>query len=499
MLLDSSRKSYFREFKKVVKAADVIIEVLDARDPLGTRCVEIERQILEADPKKKIVLVLNKIDLVSRENLEAWLKVLRNELPTVAFKASTQQQRAHMGHHGHNFKSSKKGGSGDVDHVTECLGASTLIGLLKNYARSKNLKMSISVGVIGIPNVGKSSLINSLKRERAVGVGSTPGFTKSMQEVVLDKNLKLLDCPGIIFTSASSEAEAALRNAVKVEQLVDVIAPVELILQKSTKEQLMEIYQLAEFENVVQFLTAVAKKRGKVKSGGIVDIDGAAKVVIGDWNNGKIPYMSRPPRDTSQLAAEIVPAWSEEFNIAAIAALEAEHVLQQVPDLPSVQFVQLPESTAPKADAIMMSLSDDKEEEEDEEDDYEEDEESDNDMDADDVEESEEDDKPIKKSKKVDAAAKKNGNDMDTEDKPSARPKTSKEMKAASKKHSQIEKKRKRSEKAQHPNGMDSDEDAKDDTYDFGADFWGKVPATQVRRDTTAPSSSAADFSDFTM
>jgi len=513
----------------------VIIEVLDARDPLGTRCVEIERQILQTDPKKKIVLVLNKIDLVSRQNLEEWLKVLRNELPTIAFKASTQQQRAHMGHHSHNFKSSKKGGSGDVENVTECLGASTLIGLLKNYARSKDMKMSISVGVIGIPNVGKSSLINSLKRERAVGVGSTPGFTKSMQEVVLDKNLKLLDCPGIVFTASASEAEAALRNAVKVEQLVDVIAPVELIIQKSTQEQLMEIYQLGPFENVVQFLTAVAKKRGKVKPGGIVDIDSAARVVIADWNGGKIPYMSRPPRDTSQIAAEIVPAWSEEFNIASIAALEAEHVLQQVPDLPSVQFVQLPESTAPKADAIMMSedLDNEEEDEEDDEEDGEFDDEDEEDgeltaMDADQESDDEAAAAAASKSnkKKNDVQPKKKESETTTKKKlgkksvkmeveegsdkeedgeeetakPARAPKTSKEMKAASKKHTQLEKKRKRVDKAQHPTGMDSDEDAQDDTYDFGADFWGKVPSTQVRGDAKASSSSTGnDFSDFAM
>lgn len=485
LTLDSSRRSFFSEFKKVVKTADVIIQVLDARDPMGTRCPEIERQILRDDPSKKIVLVLNKIDLVSRENLEAWLKYLRNEFPTVAFKASTQQQRSHLGQHGHSFKATKKGGAGDVaDNLTECLGASTLIGLLKNYARSKSMKMSITVGIIGIPNVGKSSLINSLKRERAVGVGATPGLTRSMQEVVLDKNLKLLDCPGIVFTSSSSEAEAALRNAVKVEQLIDVIAPVELILQKCSAEQLMEIYQIGPFENIVEFLTLIAKKRGKIKSGGIVDIDSAAKVVIGDWNGGKIPYMSRPPKDVSQISAEIVPSWSEEFNIAAIAALEAEHVLQQVPDLPSVQFVQLTASEAPKADSIMMSDKADRmaEDSDDEEDGEESAEESEENGMA--ISDEEEEAKPSKskKSAKMEVAK---------------APKSSRDMKAAAKKQSQIEKKRKRSDQSKAPTNADSDESDGDDTYDFGADFWGKVPASQVRE--TSIKSSSTDFNDFAM
>ncbi|CAN0558971.1 unnamed protein product [Ectocarpus sp. 12 AP-2014] len=64
------------------------------------------------------------------------------------------------------------------------------MGVLKNYCRSLNLKTAITVGVIGYPNVGKSSLINSLKRSKAVGVSATPGFTKSMQEINLDKTVR---------------------------------------------------------------------------------------------------------------------------------------------------------------------------------------------------------------------------------------------------------------------------------------------------------------------
>ncbi len=68
------------------------MKVLDARDPLGCRCARVEEAVLQSGGKKKLVLVLNKIDLVPREVVEAWLKYLRNEFPTVAFKASTQVQ-----------------------------------------------------------------------------------------------------------------------------------------------------------------------------------------------------------------------------------------------------------------------------------------------------------------------------------------------------------------------------------------------------------------------
>ena len=80
--------------------------------------------------------------------------------------------------------------------------------------------------MVGLPNVGKSSLINSLKRCHVVNVGATPGLTRSMQEVHLDKNVKLLDCPGVVMLkSEENNATVALKNCKRIEKLDDPVGP----------------------------------------------------------------------------------------------------------------------------------------------------------------------------------------------------------------------------------------------------------------------------------
>ncbi|TRY66536.1 hypothetical protein DNTS_015916 [Danionella cerebrum] len=303
-----------RQFEqRVIEAADVILEVLDARDPLGCRCPQVEEAVVQTGTNKKIVLVLNKIDLVSKDITEKWIRYLRNEFPTVAFKSSTQQQNK-------NLKRSRVPVTQATQELLEtsaCIGADCLMKLLGNYCRNQDIKTAITVGVVGFPNVGKSSLINSLKRARACNVGATPGVTKCLQQVSLDKHIKLLDCPGIVMATSTSDAAMILRNCVKIEQLVDPVPPVEAILRRCNKGQIMDHYGIQDFQTAHEFLALLAHRQGKLRKGGLPDTDKAAKSVLMDWTGGRISYFTHPPEThtlPTHVSAEIVTEMGKAFD-----------------------------------------------------------------------------------------------------------------------------------------------------------------------------------------
>ncbi|KAG5670945.1 hypothetical protein PVAND_001174 [Polypedilum vanderplanki] len=305
---ENSLKSYFKEFKKVVDAADVILEVCDARDPLGTRCSEVTTIIRESPGQKKHVLIVNKADLVPRENLDKWIKYLRKFGPVIPFKASTQAQKNNIGHRRFNKNKQHK----NINQLSTCIGADLLMSLLANYCRNKNLKTSIRVGIVGLPNTGKSSIINSLKRRKACLVGAQPGITKAMQEVEIDSNIKLIDSPGIIFQRPKNESPDeffALKNAQHVNTVQDPFPLACDILKRATVMYFCKLYDITEYKSPEEFLAKKAVKMGKLIRGGVPDVRAAARSLIQDWNTGKIKYCTHPPVDNSMdihLSAAIV-------------------------------------------------------------------------------------------------------------------------------------------------------------------------------------------------
>lgn len=298
---DLSRKAYIKILDQVIENSDVILEVLDSRDPLSCRSKELENTILSKRGDKKIILVLNKIDLIPVQNAIDWQKYLSREFGCVLFKANTQNQSSNLSQStlfDKNLKE-KKDYIEEVLKSNKAIGGEELLNMLKNYSRTDSgNKSSIVVGVVGIPNVGKSSIINSLTRGKNVGVSNTPGFTKGLQEVILDNNLRLLDCPGVVM---SHDENSILHNVIRTEEIKEPIEVVGRIFKKMSQDYLFKTYDLdisilkGSELTVEKILYIIGEKLKKYKRGGLVDLDKAARLVINDWNAGKLKYYTVPP------------------------------------------------------------------------------------------------------------------------------------------------------------------------------------------------------------
>lgn len=339
--VDKSRKAYDKIFKTVVDASDVVLYVLDARDPESTRSRKVEEAVLQAGGKR-LILILNKVDLVPTPVLTQWLNYLKSSFPTIPLKAS----QGAVGLSTYN------------KNLSNAMTANALLQALKTFANKANLKRSIVVGVIGYPNVGKSSIINALTsrhgQSKACPVGNKAGVTTHMREVKIDNKLKILDSPGIVFPDEISnkkqvsEAKLALLSAISPKNIRDPSAVIEQLLKRLAKDDAMadalkKYYlipalpssDLKEFTK--HFLIHVARNRGRLSRGGIPNLDAAALTVLNDWRDGRItgwvlPNSSRSATEERPLDAPksalrgekepakventtVVSEWAAEFDL----------------------------------------------------------------------------------------------------------------------------------------------------------------------------------------
>lgn len=324
---DVSRKTFEKAFQEVVSTCDVLIYVLDARNPNGTRSKVIEESIL-ANPNKRLLFALNKIDLVPYDVVKSWVRYLRGYFPTVPFSASSAAPNAITFKH---------------DKWTRFNTAGKLLESLKRYSTQTSIKHSTTVGVIGYPNVGKSSVINALlqrhsRSKTACPIGAEAGVTRVVRKVKVDKMLMIVDCPGIVFPSASQKkldpinehARLILLNAVTPKTIGDCRHAAALLLKRIIKspeqtEMLMKRYDLPPVpsENFNTYVTGIlvhiARHLGRLNRQGVPNLGAAAKALVTDWRDGRISGWSEPPKvQESNRDLKVVESWSKEFDLDGI-------------------------------------------------------------------------------------------------------------------------------------------------------------------------------------
>ncbi|XP_031639652.1 nucleolar GTP-binding protein 2 [Contarinia nasturtii] len=261
-------KRIWNELHKVIDSSDIILQVLDARDPMGTRSKYIEEFIRKEKPHKHLFFILNKVDLIPTWVTQRWVAILSAEYPTIAFHAS----------------------------LTHPFGKGSLINLLRQLGKLHIDKKQISVGFIGYPNTGKSSIINALRSKKVCNVAPIAGETKVWQYITLMRRIFLIDCPGVVYPSAETDTEKVLKGVVRVELVTSPEDYVETVLKRVRSEYIKKTYHIEKWTSHVDFLEQLAKRSGKLLKGGDPDIPAIAKMVLNDFQRGKLPYYI-PPED----------------------------------------------------------------------------------------------------------------------------------------------------------------------------------------------------------
>ncbi|KAF9408071.1 GTPase required for pre-60S ribosomal subunit nuclear export and maturation [Podila epigama] len=296
-------KRIWGELYKVIDSSDVVIHVLDARDPMGTRCSNVEYHIKKEARHKQLIFVLNKCDLVPTWVTAKWVSILSKEYPTLAFHAS----------------------------INNSFGKGSLIQLLRQFSTLHSDKKQISVGFIGYPNTGKSSIINTLRGKKVCNVAPIPGETKVWQYITLMKRIYLIDCPGVVHPSTTdTETDIVLKGVVRVENIKQPDDYIPELLKRVRPEYIQRTYELDHWEDSVDFLTQLAKRTGKLIKGGEADLGSVAKMVLNDWLRGKIPYYTAPPEGDKPGG---VAAEAEEVGHNAIdpSMPQVEQIFSKIP------------------------------------------------------------------------------------------------------------------------------------------------------------------------
>ena len=255
-----------REISEKLDLIDIVYEVIDGRMPISSKIVDIDDLVKD----KPRILVVTKMDLCDEEETKKILK-------TYEF----------------------------AGYKVVCLdlvngNCNELINLTKNIMNDINksreskgmMERAARVLIVGVPNAGKSTLINRLVGKKSAGVGNTPGFTKNLEWIRVNKDIELLDSPGILWPKLENQDNAtvlASLSSIKEEilNLDDIACFILKRMYELYQEKLKERYGIEELdEDFVEAYEIIGRRRGALSRGGIVDYDKVSDLIIKDLKNG---------------------------------------------------------------------------------------------------------------------------------------------------------------------------------------------------------------------
>ncbi|CCD25529.1 ribosome biogenesis GTPase LSG1 NDAI_0F02110 [Naumovozyma dairenensis CBS 421] len=341
----------WKQLWRVVERSDLVVQIVDARDPLLFRSVDLERYVKELDERKQNLLLVNKADLLTRKQRIEWTKYFNSKGISFTFYSALRANQLlelqnelsddyKPGQFQHQEEENDKDEDEDVDkEVLDKIKILT-IDQLEELFLSKAPKEPLveplpgqdpilQIGLVGYPNVGKSSTINSLVGAKKVSVSATPGKTKHFQTIKLSDSVLLCDCPGLVFPNfAYNKGELVCNGVLPIDQLRDFIGPCTLVAERIPKFFIEAVYGIhiqtkskeeggnGEIPTAQELLVAYARARGYMTQGyGSADESRASRYILKDYVNGKLLYINPPPHleDETPYTTEECQKFNEEL------------------------------------------------------------------------------------------------------------------------------------------------------------------------------------------
>lgn len=327
----------WRQLWRVIERSDLVVQIVDARNPLLFRSEDLEVYVKHVDPKKENLLLVNKSDMMTLEQRTAWADYFEeagiaykffsaslakeiNEARHLEDESEGDEEDEELARETEKVDQHEKQEDGEDDEDAEeertrILTVDQLEELFLQHAPEVEDSTSehprkTQIGLVGYPNVGKSSTINALLGAKKVSVSSTPGKTKHFQTLHLSEKVILCDCPGLVFPNfANTKADLVCNGILPIDQLREYTGPATLVAQRIPREFLEAVYGMKVITRPLEeggtgtptgeeLLWAYAKARGFTRTGqGQPDESRAARYVLKDYVNGKLLFCQPPPGD----------------------------------------------------------------------------------------------------------------------------------------------------------------------------------------------------------